>query len=246
MNAVLHPQQDFSTPFFAGRAVSPQQDKALFGAIEELRYQVYCEECDFLPAKDYPNRRETDEHDANSAHFAALNQMEQLVGYVRLVFPDALQVFPFQTHCVSILDNVILPPPAQSAEISRLMVHKNYRRRLGERPPAGMVSGEAEPAQTQAQAHEKRNPSPLILLSLYREMYHYSVKNNIRYWYAAMERSLARILTRMNFGFQQIGPFTDYYGPVAPYVADLRVLEYQLSQRDPKLLAWMREPFAQS
>ncbi len=240
MNAVLQPQQEFSVQF-SGQAVQPERDKALFSTIEELRYQVYCEECGFLAPKDYPEKRETDEHDASSAHFAALNHSEQLVGYVRLVLPDALQGFPFQTHCVSILDSVILPPPAQSAEISRLMVHKNYRRRHGEKPPAGFSSAEPEAPR----ANDQRNPSPQIMLTLYREMYVYSVNNDIRYWYAAMERSLARILTRMNFGFQQIGPFTDYYGPVAPYVADLRVLEYQLGQRDPALLAWMRAPLTQ-
>jgi N-acyl amino acid synthase of PEP-CTERM/exosortase system len=72
-------------------------------------------------------------------------------------------------------------------------------------------------------------------------MYAYSLKNEIRYWYAAMERSLARILSRMHFGFQQIGPATDYYGPVAPYVADLRVLEHQLGARNPLLLNWMQK-----
>ncbi|MBS0474930.1 MAG: PEP-CTERM/exosortase system-associated acyltransferase [Proteobacteria bacterium] len=241
MNAVLQPQQEFSVQF-TGHAVQPDRDKAFFTSIEELRYQVYCEECGFLEPQDYPDKREADEHDVNSAHFAALNLNEDLVGYVRLVFPDALQSFPFQTHCVSILDNVILPPPAQSAEISRLMVHKHYRRRLGERPPAGFSSIEPQ----EPRPNDQRNPSPQIMLTLYREMYVYSVNNDIRYWYAAMERSLARILTRMNFGFQQIGPFTDYYGPVAPYVADLRVLEYQLGQRDPALLAWMRAPLAQS
>jgi len=241
MNAVLHPQQEFSVQF-SGRTVSPDRDTALFRSIEELRYQVYCEECGFLAPEDCPNGRESDEHDTNSAHFAALNQRQELAGYVRLVFPDAIQTFPFQSHCVSILDSVILPPASHSAEISRLMVHKNYRRRHGEKPPSGASTDAPEPARSP----EMRNPSPQILLSLYREMYAYSLKNDIRYWYAAMERSLARILTRMNFGFQQIGPFTDYYGPVAPYVADLRVLEYQLSQRDPALLNWMRAPLAQT
>ena len=241
MNAVLQPQQEFSVQF-SGHAVQPNRDQEFFRSIEELRYQVYCEECGFLAPQDYPSKRETDEYDANSAHFAAQNRSQQLVGYVRLIFPDALQSFPFQTHCVSILDGVILPPPAQSAEISRLMVHKHYRRRDGEKPPAGFSSAEPEAPRP----NDKRNPSPQIMLTLYREMYVYSVNNNIRYWYAAMERSLARILTRMNFGFQQIGPFTDYYGPVAPYVGDLRVLEYQLGQRDPALLRWMRAPLAQT
>ncbi|MBP6559893.1 MAG: PEP-CTERM/exosortase system-associated acyltransferase, partial [Burkholderiaceae bacterium] len=107
-------------------------------------------------------------------------------------------------------------------------------------PPSGASTDKAE----HANGHEMRNPSPQILLTLYREMYAYSLQNGIRYWYAAMERSLARILTRMNFGFQQIGPATDYYGPVAPYVADLRVLETKLDQSNPALLAWMRSASA--
>jgi N-acyl amino acid synthase of PEP-CTERM/exosortase system len=89
-----------------------------------------------------------------------------------------------------------------------------------------------------------REDSPLILLSLYREMYEYSLENGIRYWYAAMERSLARALTRMGFSFRQIGPATDYYGPVAPYVADLRELETRLGEFNPGLLAWMRSAVA--
>lgn len=235
MNAVLQPQQEFSV-HFQGREVVPHLDGPMFRSVEELRFQVYCEECGFLKPEDYPGGRETDEHDTHSAHFAALNHRQELAGYVRLVLPDAIETFPFQTHCVTLLDGVILPPASLSAEISRLMVRKDYRRRHGEQPPIGATADEADPAH----APEMRNPSPQILLSMYREMYAYSLRHEIRYWYAAMERSLARILTRMNFGFQQIGPATDYYGPVAPYVADLRVLERQLSQRNPALLAWMR------
>lgn len=239
MNAVLTPQQYFS-PQFWSREVLPQHDGPLFRSVEELRYQVYCEECGFLKPEEYPSGRESDEHDINSAHFAALNQRQELAGYVRLVLSHAIQTFPFQTYCVTLLDDMVLPPASLSAEISRLMVRKDYRRRHGEQPPSGASTDKPEPAY----AYEMRSPSPQILLSLYREMYAYSLQNEIRYWYAAMERSLARILTRMNFGFRQIGPATDYYGPVAPYVADLRVLERQLEQRNPALLAWMRRAIA--
>lgn len=239
MNAVCHPQKEFSAHFW-GREVMPHRDGALLRCVEELRYQVYCEECGFLKPEDFPDGRERDEHDMNSAHFAALNLRHELAGYVRLVLPDAIQTFPFQTHCVALLDGVVLPSAAHSAEISRLMVRKDYRRRHGEQPPSGASTDEGE----SVRAPEPRNPSPEILLSLYRQMYAYSLKNGIRYWYAAMERSLARILTRMNFGFQQIGPATDYYGPVAPYIADLRVFEYQLGQRNPALLSWMRSASA--
>ena len=236
MSAVCQPVNEF-TDYFSGREVSPQRDEALFQAVQKLRYQVYCEECGFLKLEDCPDGLEHDEHDVNSVHFVALNLQQELAGYVRLVRADAVQTFPFQMHCVALTDGVVLPPAEHSAEISRLMVHRSYRRRQGERPPVGASVDEAMPP---AGVHELRNPSPLILLNMYRQAYAYSLRNGIRYWYAAMERSLARILTRNNFGFQQIGPATDYYGPVAPYMADLRVLERQLEQQNPALLAWMR------
>lgn len=234
-------QRDFST-HFRGTAVVPTSDVDVMRRVYELRFQVYCIECGFLNKSDYPTQRESDEHDVNSAHFAAFNLQDELAGYVRLVLPDAIHTFPFQNHCVSLLEGAVLPPASQSAEISRLMVRQDYRRRVGDLPPSGASTGEVGPGV----AYERRDPSPQILLSMYRQMYAYSVQNGIRYWYAAMERSLARALTRMQFGFQQIGPATDYYGPVAPYVADLRVLETQLSQRNPALLAWMRSALAPS
>lgn len=235
---------DYS-PCFRGRQVKPGRDAALMDSVFELRFQVYCQECGFLEETDYPQGRERDEHDAGSSHFAAYDLGNELSGYVRLVRPDAIDTFPFQNHCVSLLDGVSLPPASRSAEISRLMVREDYRRR---RPG---TEARANPAETGAQAAmrrltEMRDPSPQILLSLYRQMYAYSLKNGIRYWYAAMERALARTLNRMNFSFRQIGPATDYYGPVAPYVADLRELEHQLERHCPSLLAWMRSAHSHS
>ena len=68
------------------------------------------------------------------------------------------------------------------------------------------------------------------------------VAMGIRYWYAAMEQPLARSLQMMNFSFQRIGREVDYFGPVSPYFADLRVLEERLQQRNPGLLAWFQRP----
>ena len=73
-------------------------------------------------------------------------------------------------------------------------------------------------------------------------MYRYSVDHGIRYWYAAMERSLVRALSRFEFIFNPIGLETDYYGPVAPYLADLRELERRLDVSNPDLMAWFRQP----
>ncbi len=198
-----------------------------------MRFQVYCLECNFLSPDDYPDGVETDEHDESAAHFYAFDHEEQLVGYVRLVKPCAAARFPFQQHC-DLSSGVELPPPAMAAEISRLMVRKDYRRRQSDG-----LSGVTAQQNAAAFSGDRRHQAPGVLLNLYRQMYQYCLDHDIRFWYAAMEKPLARSLAQLGFGFIPIGPATDYYGPVAPYLGDLRRLEQQVQQRDAALLHWL-------
>ena len=117
------------------------------------------------------------------------------------------------------------------------MVRKNYRRRAGD-----LLAGVRQSFKGLTPEHDERSNSPQILLSLYRQIYSYSLKHGIHYWYAAMERSLARIMVRMNFGFRQLGPPTDYYGVVAPYLANIRETEILIGQKNLALLTWMQRP----
>lgn len=231
-------QVDGFSPYFHSRRLTPGSDAALMKGIQALRFEVYCLECGFLPAQDYGDGLESDEHDAVSAHFCATDLSDRLSGYVRLVPADREGRFPFQAHCPGLFGHVLLPDPEQAGEISRLMVHRRYRRRRGDTLAGVTVVDEAAPAV------ERRNESPQIMLSMFRQMYVHSLSNDIRYWYAAMERSLARALMRLGFAFNAIGPETDYYGPVAPYLADLRELEIKVGEAKPDLLTWMREPLA--
>lgn len=209
----------------------------LMGEAYQLRFQTYCLECGFLPAADYPNQQERDAYDVHSEHFCAYNVREELVGYVRLVRADDQSTFPFQHHRLNLFDSADLPPAEESGEISRLIINHNYRRRRGD----NMAGIAAEKPCLDAR-RERRVQSPQILLSLYRQMYACSLRDGIRYWYAAMEPQLARALSQMNFGFRQIGPPADYYGMVAPYVADLRDLEERIGAKNPDLMEWMRAP----
>jgi N-acyl amino acid synthase of PEP-CTERM/exosortase system len=231
---------DFA-PYFRSREVRLGYDEETMRSVFQLRFQVYCIECEFLPSADYPDRLEIDERDPNSAHFCAFSLTDGLVGYVRLVRPDAEQAFPFQSRCTALFESVELPPPSASAEISRLIVRKDYRRRRGD-----IVTGVPAEQKVVVPEHNKRSGSPQILLSMYRQLYAFSRANGIRYWYVAMEVFLARALAQMNFAFQQIGPLADYYGPVAPYLGDLREFEASLGERNPALLTWMQTPSMQA
>ncbi len=201
----------------------------------ELRFEVYCLECNYLLPGDYPDGVETDEHDESAAHFYAFDHEEQLVGYVRLVKPDPQARFPFQRHC-KLSSGVELAAPHEAAEISRLMVRKDYRRRQGD-----SLCGVTAQQNAAAFSGDRRHQAPGVLLNLYRQMYQYCLVNNLRFWYAAMERPLARSLAQFGFHFTPIGPATDYYGPVAPYLADLRRLEDQVRRRDAGLLDWLMD-----
>lgn len=220
-------------PHFRARPIDLCQDAVLTRAIQKLRFDVYCLECRFLSAKDYPDGLESDERDQTSAHFCSHHAQGELAGYVRLAFAGADGRFPFQEHGAQVYGQTVLPPIDQAAEVSRLMVSKVFRRRRGD-----IVSGVNEAA-LDAPPDERRIASPQILLSLYRKMYHYSNAHGIRYWYAAMERSLVRSLSRFGFQFEQIGPELEYYGAVAPYMVDLRQLEVQGQKLRPELWDWL-------
>jgi N-acyl amino acid synthase of PEP-CTERM/exosortase system len=211
----------------------------------ELRYQVYCLECGYLDAAAYADGRESDIYDDDSAHFFAHNLRRELVGYVRLVPADMDGRFPWELYCKH-EGQVALPPAAEAAEVSRLMVRRDYRRRRGDILSGVNTTGGDQQRGGALPAGERRMESPQILLTLYRQMYQHSLQVGIRYWYAAMERPLARSLQRMAFTFEQIGPETDYFGPVAPFMTDLRRLEANLESRNPALLAWMQKPDAVS
>ncbi len=199
-----------------------------------MRYEVYCLECNFLSPDDYPDGVEMDENDEHAAHFYAFDDEEELVGYVRLVKPGPEQQFPFQKHC-DLSSGVELPHPSHAVEISRLMVRGDYRRRQR----SGLSNATAQ-QNAAVFSIDRRHQAPAVLLNLYRQMYQHCLAHDIRFWYAAMEKPLSRSLARLGFSFLPIGPATDYYGPVAPYLADLRTLEDEVRQRDISLMDWLR------
>jgi N-acyl amino acid synthase of PEP-CTERM/exosortase system len=238
-------ERDVLIPYFKFHSERPGIVKsAMLEEIYRLRYEVYCVERQFLSADDFPDELEYDEYDTCSAQIAAYNLDNLIVGSVRLVQPPLSQRFPFEEHC-SVFEHHKFPSREETGEISRLVVRKSYRRRRGDSLQGiskdFMDKGNAASIQPHPGGKKRSGDSPLLLLGLYREMYRYSRQTGIRFWYAAMERSLARALGKMGFRFVPIGPQTDYYGPVTPFLLDLHEVDATLRSENKFLAAWFND-----
>lgn len=197
-----------------------------------LRYDVYCLERGFLDPAAYPDGLETDEYDPQSILFGARDRHDEIIGTIRLVLDTPLPL-PVFAKCVITDQAAVDALRGKGAEISRLAIARHYRRRRHD-GAYGMNVGPGT-----APGTERRSNRPEIVLGLIQAMYMCSLAENITYWFAAMERPLIRMLARLGFIFRRIGPETDYYGPVAPYVMTMEEFNENLGRVNPELLASM-------
>ncbi|MBS0513290.1 MAG: PEP-CTERM/exosortase system-associated acyltransferase [Proteobacteria bacterium] len=125
----------FSTYFRIDAAL----DDELKDAVYRVRHSVYCEDLHFEAVR--ADHREIDVHDAHSVHclLRTVSEPYHPVGCTRIVLADPSDPdapLPFEETCAASLDRSILDPARlprdRIAEISRLAVHRNYRRRKGE------------------------------------------------------------------------------------------------------------------
>ncbi len=197
-----------------------------------LRYDIYCLERGFLDPQAYEDKLETDAYDPQSILFGARDRQGDIIGTIRLVLDNPLPL-PVFAKCTITDQNAVSALSGKGAEISRLAIARHYRRRRQD----GAYGVNVGPGTTAGS--ERRSNRPEIVLGLIQAMYICSLAENITYWFAAMERPLIRMLARLGFIFRQIGPETDYYGPVAPYVMTMEEFNENLGRVNPELLASM-------
>jgi N-acyl amino acid synthase of PEP-CTERM/exosortase system len=193
-------------------------DPASRSAIARLRYDVYCQECRYLDANAFPGGEEADEYDPHSTHFGARNERGELAGTLRLVFDSSLG-FPLETHAGTLSEDYHRLPRDKTAEISRLILAKSYRRRAND-GLYGADLGNPE-GMSQAELTYRRSQYPLILFGLFKEMYIESLGIGLQYWLAAMEPGLQRMLSNFGLGLKPVGEAMSYYGQVIPYYASI-------------------------
>lgn len=114
-------------------------DDGLKDEVFRIRHSVYCEDLQFESTR--PDGREIDHYDARSVHCLLRTATAPFrpVGCTRVVLTDPRDPaapLPFEVSCAAALDRSIIDPARlpreRIAEISRLAVHRDYRRRRGE------------------------------------------------------------------------------------------------------------------
>jgi N-acyl amino acid synthase of PEP-CTERM/exosortase system len=203
--------------YFQGREID--DIPALLEQSFSLRYQVYCLERAFLNSENYADHLEIDAFDAHSLHCGTMNLQGELVGTARLV-RDGVAGFPLFLHCKIFPGETELYRPENAVvEVSRLSVSRRYRRRQDD--GAYGVQGAAPFNRATERREGPARDGGELIVSLYKALYQASKRHGITHWLAATERSLHRLLAKYAFPFRVIGPETDYFGPVAPYLMSL-------------------------
>ncbi len=209
-----------------------------YDAVYRLRYQVYCHEAHFLDPSNYPSGLECDRFDAVAEHFLATNANsdDNTVGTVRLVKWSEQYSFPTAIYHESLLEQLerLNFPIESTAEISRLCISKQYRKRAID----GLLG-----AGGYLDTNDQRRKYPEIILELFKIMYRSSRYNlGITHWIATFENSLFRLLDRYGVHLEPLASEEiDYYGKVKIYGASIDQLEETMKTKKPELYAFFCE-----
>lgn len=211
--AAFDPVEHFERHF----EVQPVRDDAARQEVFRLRYAVYCEELGYEDPGAFPDGLEHDDFDADS-EFALLRHREsgRAAGCVRLILterrPDLR--FPFEHVCAGHLDPRLVDPAtldrAHAGEISRLAVHRDFRRRSGERvSPDGVAAGADTTLGTRRH--------PMLAMGLFLAASALGLNRGLDQVLVMMEPRLARLLGSCGIRFTPVGEVIDYHGKRGPF-----------------------------
>ena len=232
----------FNSVFRVQLATSPEMINEVF----ELRYQVYCIDRPFEDANCFADKREHDSYDPRSTHALVRHRITgDSVAAVRLVMSGGSPKqahFPMEGPCVHLMDQEALDAingarREQIAEISRMAVSREFRRRLNEEKA---ISGISEPAYY-ADWETGKRALPYISLGLFAAILQMSVKHDITHWMAVMEPTLLRLLKRFGVEFEHVGPVVDYHGRRCPVFAEAATLIEGIRKHRPDVWALVTE-----
>ncbi len=238
--------------------VSAVSDEKELAEIYRLRYKVYCLEWGFEKPEKHPNGLETDEYDRYSVHFAVRDDSQKIVGSVRLIL-NPPEGFPLERYCHIDMDTGKIPRE-NIAEISRLVISRDYRKRSEDK----YIYGPDEERRTigsfetynrgyyrrTEDRFRHRQPGALrlkngtqndrrsrheLVTCLYKAVYHESKRRQLTHWYAVMTKGLVIMLKKFGIKFQALGDPVDFHGIRTPYIGEIRKIEEEVMKEHPEI-----------
>lgn len=194
---------------------------ALKEKLYRFRYQVFCQEYQFEKEEDCPNQQERDIYDESAIHCIISHRASnEIVGCIRLILPDSEQntkasklILPFESYIDSEFSPENHKPLFRYGEISRLAVHKNFRRR---KQDGQNISGVNMDLLVEHGLIPDRN-YPIVSIAMMLSGAALGRIHQLEYLYAMMEPKLSYVLSHYGIYFSQVGKLTNYHGERAPY-----------------------------
>lgn len=203
---------------FQYKKISLEDDR--INEIFRLRYKVYCLECGYEDACDYMNHLERDEYDRVAIHFCACEcKSEKIIGTARIILPSPAGL-PVFNHFPVDRELLLSIPPDGVAEISRLAISKEYRRRMVDEAIYASDKIINLISEREKRNWRKRYENELVT-GLYHSIYAESIELGLTHLYAIMSDGLYALLSRWGLVWKPIGPTVDYHGLRRPYVASI-------------------------
>jgi len=180
-----------------------------------LRYRIFCQELRWVTERE--GLLETDDYDNHAVSFGVLDGKGRLSAYLRLILPEK----PFM------LEREFLPLVGPEQRIKRESDRAEISRLC--------VAPEARNAKVGAGAG-----SYGISMFLFKGVYHWCIKNGIRYLYAVSEEKVYRLFCAKGFPYRLIGsPTTMPDGVTAvAVIMDWREFEGLNAAKRPEMLRW--------
>lgn len=201
--------------FHSTVASTPQELDEVF----KLRYDVYCEETEFLSKEENLGGRERDRFDDHSVQ-ALLSYLPtaDYAGTLRIVLPQPDKPgadLPARLACDALNQIGDELPLETTGELSRFAVASKFRKRDNDTLYPGVESGETDP----------RRVLPHITLGLMHSAFEITKQNNLTHLCAIIDPLLLRLLRRLGITFQKVGGLVDFHGLRQPVYYDYTLFE---------------------
>ena len=240
------------------RIASDEQELA---DIFKLRYKVYCQEWGFEKQVDHSKAIITDEYDDKAVHFAARDEYQKIVGTIMLIL-DSPEGYPIEKYCELDINKDDIPRQ-NLAELSRMVIHRDYRRRSEdkyiygpdeERRSIGSFHfnqgiqghvmnsrrandklGHKRNMKRSNESYSDKRRRHEVIISLYRAVYKESKQRNLTHWYSFMTKGILTLLNSFGLEFREIGDPVDFHGIRTPYLGEIEKIEHAIEVKNPEL-----------